>query len=98
MSQPPVAAALAALNIPHRVFRHSGPVHSLAQAAAERNQRPEQVVRSILFRLSEGRYTMVLVAGPAQVSWPMQVWVVPNSLPSANSASRRLAISCGWIS
>lgn len=70
MSQPPVAAALAALNIPHGVFRHSGPVHSLAQAAAERNQRPEQVVRSILFRLSEGNYTMVLVAGPAQVSWP----------------------------
>ena len=67
---PPVAVALNRLQISHRVFRHPGPVHSLAQAAAERGQQPEQVVRSILFRLSEGNYTMVLVAGPAQVSWP----------------------------
>jgi Cys-tRNA(Pro)/Cys-tRNA(Cys) deacylase len=29
------------------------------------------VVRSILFRLGEGRYTMVLMAGARQVSWPM---------------------------
>ena len=67
---PPVSTALAALDIPHRVFRHPGPVHSLEQAAAERGQRPEQVVRSIVFRLGEGNYRMVLVAGPAQISWP----------------------------
>ncbi|QLQ05578.1 MAG: YbaK/EbsC family protein [Anaerolineae bacterium] len=67
---PPVAAALAALGIPHQVFRHVGPLHSLEQAAAERNQAPEQVVRSILFRTGEGRYAMVLVAGPRQISWP----------------------------
>ena len=71
MSQlPPVSAALTALNIPHRVFRHPGPVHTLEQAAAERGQQPEQVVRSILFRLGEGNYRMVLAAGPAQISWP----------------------------
>ncbi len=67
---PPVSVALTALDIPHRVFRHPGPVHSLEQAAAERGQQPEQVVRSILFRLGEGNYRMVLVAGPAQISWP----------------------------
>jgi Cys-tRNA(Pro) deacylase len=67
---PPVSVALTSLNIPHRVFRHPGPVHSLEQAAAERGQQPEQVVRSILFRLGEGNYRMVLVAGPAQISWP----------------------------
>lgn len=67
---PPVSVALTALDIPHRVFRHPGPVHSLEQAAAERSQQPEQVVRSILFRLGEGNYRMVLVAGPAQISWP----------------------------
>jgi prolyl-tRNA editing enzyme YbaK/EbsC (Cys-tRNA(Pro) deacylase) len=44
-------------------------VHSLEQAAAERGQRPEQVIRSILFRLGEGEYVMVLVAGPGQLSW-----------------------------
>jgi Cys-tRNA(Pro) deacylase len=67
---PPVAAALAAQGVPHAVFRHAGPVHSLEQAAAERDQAPDQVVRSILFRLEEGSYALVLVAGPAQVAWP----------------------------
>ena len=56
--------------IPYRVFRHPGPVQSLEQAARERGQRPGQVVRSIVFRLSEGEFIMVLVAGPEQVSWP----------------------------
>src|SRR5574340_499742 len=67
--QPPVSLALEKLGIPHRVFRHSGQVTSLEQAARERGQRPEQVVRSILFRLGEGEYLMALVAGPAQISW-----------------------------
>jgi Cys-tRNA(Pro)/Cys-tRNA(Cys) deacylase len=67
--QPPVAQALSALDIPHKVFTHPGPVNSLEQAAAERGQRPEQVVRSLLFRLGEGDYAMVLMAGPTQVSW-----------------------------
>jgi len=66
----PVARALAALNIPHRLFRHPGPVHSLEQAARERGQSPDQVVRSIVFRVGQGEYVMVLVAGARQVSWP----------------------------
>lgn len=57
------------MGISHRVFRHPGPVHSLEQAARERGHRPEQVVRSILFRLAKGEYAMVLMAGPAQISW-----------------------------
>ena len=66
---PPVAAALAAQGIPHRIYRHTGPVASVEQAAAERGQQPNQVVRSLLFRLGEGDYAMVLMAGPGQVSW-----------------------------
>ncbi|MGE5248927.1 MAG: aminoacyl-tRNA deacylase [Bacteroidota bacterium] len=66
---PPVSLALEALGVPHRVFTHPGPVESLEQAARERGHRPEQVVRSILFRLKADEYVMVLVAGPAQVSW-----------------------------
>ncbi len=66
---PPVSVALAALNIPHRLFVHSGAVASLEQAASERGQTPEQVVRTLLFRLEEGRYLLVLAAGPAQISW-----------------------------
>jgi len=56
--------------IPYRLFEHTGPVESLEQAAAERGQRPGQVVRSILFRLGEGAFCMVLAGGPRQVSWP----------------------------
>jgi len=45
------------------------PVHTLEQAAIERGQRPEQVVRSILFRLSSDEFFMVLIAGQRQISW-----------------------------
>ena len=67
--QPPVAKALTALNIPHTIFTHAGPVNSLDQAASERGQQPDQIVRSLLFRLAEGDFAMVLMAGPSQVSW-----------------------------
>ncbi|MGW8226057.1 MAG: aminoacyl-tRNA deacylase [Anaerolineales bacterium] len=66
----PVTRALDALGISYRFFRHEGEVTSLEQAARERGQAPQQVIRSIVFRLSEGEFVMVLVAGPAQISWP----------------------------
>jgi len=69
IQSPPVSIELNKLNIPHRVFTHPGKVTSLEQAAHERGQRPEQVVRSILFRISEDEYLMALVAGPAHISW-----------------------------
>ena len=65
----PVTRALSAKNIPHRVFRHPGPIHSLEQAARERGQKPDQIVRSILFRVAQDSFVMVLVAGPGQISW-----------------------------
>jgi len=58
------------MHVPYRLFRHAGPVHSLEQAARERGQQPNQVVRSIVFRLGEGEFVMVLVAGPGRISWP----------------------------
>jgi len=66
----PVTQALDALGVPYRFFRHPGMVHSLEQAAKERGQRPEQIIRSILFRLGADEYIMVLVAGSRQVDWP----------------------------
>ena len=71
MSEPatPVGRALAALGVSCREFRHPGPIASLEQAAAERGQRPGQVVRSILFRTGQDEYAMALVAGPQQVDW-----------------------------
>ena len=65
----PVSNALSELNIPHRIFRHPGPVRSLEQAAEERGQLPEQVVRSLLFRISAAQFVMVLIAGSQQVDW-----------------------------
>lgn len=65
-----VSQYLSSKNIPHKVFHHPGPIASLEQAARERGQSPEQVVRSIVFRINRDVYIMVLVAGPAQVSWP----------------------------
>jgi Cys-tRNA(Pro)/Cys-tRNA(Cys) deacylase len=66
---PPVSRFLLEKGIPHRVFHHPGPIESLEQAARERGQRPEQVIRSLLFRLGSDEFVMVLMAGPAQVSW-----------------------------
>ena len=68
-SQPPASIALDALGIPHRVFRHEKPVSSFEEAAIARNQRPEQIVRSILFQVRPGEFVMVLMAGPDQVDW-----------------------------
>lgn len=66
----PVTLFLDERGIPYRFFVHPGPIHSLEQAALERGQRPGQIIRSIVFRLSRGGFIMVLVAGERQVSWP----------------------------
>jgi Cys-tRNA(Pro)/Cys-tRNA(Cys) deacylase len=57
------------LAIPYRVYRHLRPPASLEEAARERGQLPEQVIRSILFRRGEDDFIMILVAGPGQLSW-----------------------------
>ncbi|MCC6300323.1 MAG: YbaK/EbsC family protein [Anaerolineales bacterium] len=67
--QPPASLALDALGIEHRVFIHGTAVNSFDEAASARNQRPEQVVRSILFQVRAGEFVLVLMAGPAQVNW-----------------------------
>lgn len=67
--KPPASIALDSLGIPHRVFRHEQPVTSFEEAASARNQRPEQIVRSILFQVRQGEFVMVLMAGRDQVDW-----------------------------
>jgi Cys-tRNA(Pro) deacylase len=69
MDKPPASLTLEQLGIPHRVFRHEKPLSSLEEAARERGQRPEQIVRSILFQVRAGEFVMVLMAGPSQVDW-----------------------------
>ena len=69
MEQPPASIALEKLNVPHQVFRHETPVTSFEQAASDRNQRPEQIVRSILFQIRPEEFLMVLMAGRDQIDW-----------------------------
>jgi Cys-tRNA(Pro)/Cys-tRNA(Cys) deacylase len=69
MDKPPVSIALDELGVLHKIFHHENPVNSFEQAATDRGQRAGQVVRSILFRVAEDEFVMVLVAGPAQISW-----------------------------
>jgi Cys-tRNA(Pro)/Cys-tRNA(Cys) deacylase len=65
----PVTTELTQRDVPFRTFRHPGPIHSLEQAAEERGETPGQVVRSILFRVNEDEFVMVLMAGPEQIPW-----------------------------
>ena len=67
--KPPASIVLETLGIPHRIFRHETTVDSFEKAASDRNQRPEQVVRSILFQVRSEEFVMVLMAGREQVDW-----------------------------
>lgn len=67
----PAVQYLIQRGIPHRIFHHAVPPNSLEQAAFERGQTPQQVVRSIVFRIADGEFIMVLAAGSDQISWKM---------------------------
>jgi Cys-tRNA(Pro)/Cys-tRNA(Cys) deacylase len=64
-----VTQALDAAGIPYTLHLHDHPVHSLEQAADERGLAPEQIVRSLLFRLEHRQYLLALIPGPSQVDW-----------------------------
>ena len=66
----PVTRALDAAAIPYTLHLHDHPIRSLEQAAEERGLSPEQIVRSLVFRLEGDTYILVLAPGPGQVSWP----------------------------
>lgn len=65
----PAAQALELMGVPYKLFEHSHPPESLEEAARQRGQSPGQIIRSIVFRLAEGQFVMVLIAGPGQISW-----------------------------
>jgi len=65
----PATHALDQLSIPYSIFEHLQPPSSLEQAAMDRGQSPDQVIRSILFRYQKGNFFLTLAAGPRQVSW-----------------------------
>ena len=67
---PKVTQALDATHIPYRLKIHEGEITSLEQAAQERGLLPEQIVRTLLFRIPSKRFVVVLCPGRARVSWP----------------------------
>ncbi|HKJ39877.1 MAG TPA: YbaK/EbsC family protein, partial [Anaerolineales bacterium] len=79
IDKPPASIALDSLGIPHRLFRHERPVSSFEEAASARGQRPEQIVRSILFQVRPGEFVMVLMAGPDQIDWKKLRGIVKRS-------------------
>ncbi len=66
----PATRALDDLGLHYRLYLHPQPVRSLEQAAAERGLRPDQIVRSLLFRLPDGSFALLLMSGRAKASWP----------------------------
>ncbi|MEO7236020.1 MAG: YbaK/EbsC family protein [Lapillicoccus sp.] len=61
-------AAVEAAGLEATVTRH-GRVGSLAEAAAARGVRPEDIVKSLVVRRGEGDFLFVLVPGDRQFSW-----------------------------
>lgn len=87
---PPVSRALTEMGIAHRVFTHPGRVTSLEQAAAERGHTPDQVIRSLVFRVAAGEFVMVLMAGPGQVDWRiLRQYLGQSRLTTASEAEVR---------
>ena len=65
----PATRSLDLLGIPYRLFEHVQPPASLEEAAHQRGQVPDQVVRSILFKCHGQDFFLALMAGPGQISW-----------------------------
>ena len=57
------------LGLAAAVTRH-GPVRSLAEAAAARGVRPDQVVKTMVVRVRDGQHVFVLVPGDREIAWP----------------------------
>ncbi len=93
MDIPPISIALDELGVPHKIFRHENPVTSFEQAASDRGQRASQIVRSILFRVSEDEFVMALVAGPAQISWKVLRKYLGRSRVSMATEDEVLAVT-----
>lgn len=93
MEKPPASIALDKLNIPHTTFHHEGSVESYEQAALERNQRVGQVVKSILFRVRENEFALVLVAGPKPISWKILRKVLGRSRISTATEEEVLRVT-----
>ena len=56
-------------HIPFQLITTSIPISNLNEAAREREQSPENIVKSILFRLPNSEFVMVLICANSRISW-----------------------------
>ena len=92
-------AALDASGLRYRITRHA-PVRSLAEAAAARQLRPEQLVKTLVVRRAEDDFLFVLVPGGRTISWPKLralLGVARLSMPDADVARQVTGYERGTI-
>lgn len=91
----PAMQALDRLGIPYRVFVHTQPPESLEDAARQRGQAPDQVIRSILFRAPRKEFFLVLMAGPGQISWrKLRAWMGSSRISMASEEEVLAVTGC----
>lgn len=99
MSEERAERALAESGIDYTITRH-GPVGSLAEAAAARGVRPEDIVKTLVVRRGEDDYLFVLVPGGRAISWPKLrelLGVKRMSMPDAATAKEATGYERGTI-
>ena len=92
-------AALDASGIPYEARRHE-PVRSLEEAARVRGVTSGEIVKSMVVRLAEGEYAIVLVPGDRKISWPklrQALGVNRATMPSADEALEATGFERGTI-
>jgi Cys-tRNA(Pro)/Cys-tRNA(Cys) deacylase len=96
------ARALAAadrLGLDYEVTRH-GPVRSLQEAAAARGVEPAAIVKTLVVRITDEDFRLVLVPGDREISWPKLrglLGVNRVSMPPADVAREATGYERGTI-
>ena len=92
-------AAADGLGLDYEVTRH-GPVRSLQEAAAARGVPPAAVVKTLVVRLTDDDFRLVLVPGDREISWPkLRALLGVNrlSMPPADVAKAATGYERGTI-
>ncbi len=95
----PAIRAARAAGVAFEVRRIERP-RSLEEAAARYGIPPQRLLKTLVVRLAAGRYVLVLVPGPAQLSWPKlraHLGVSRLSLPDAEEARAATGYERGTI-
>jgi Cys-tRNA(Pro)/Cys-tRNA(Cys) deacylase len=94
-----VTAAADALGLDYVVTR-LGPVRSLEEAADALGILPRQIAKTLVIRVAEGSYVLVLVPGDRQIAWPRLralLGVNRAHLPSPDEAKEATGFERGTI-